>query len=268
MNFWNNFEKDIQALISHRGIRIIRAENTISAFEQAILKYRIVEFDVTFSSDGIPVIIHDSTLERTSNVKDFDEFKAPYSVVDYTYKQLQKLDFGSWFIEEDPYGTIKDGIVSVKELKKLGIQRILTLKELLIFLRDNNTHANIEIKDLQDTKFDKIAVREILKIVDQTDMQNNIIISSFNHNYLKQVYKINSSIETAALQEDYHPKDLINYLKNLHVQNYNPSFEITDKTLVRRLNKAGFYVNVYTVNEQDDIDKLFKWKVKSVFTDV
>jgi len=267
MNFWNNFEKDKQALISHRGLRITRAENTISAFEQAILKYNIVEFDVAFSYDGVPVIIHDSTLERTSNVKDLKEFKEPYNVVDYTYEQLLKLDFGSWFIEEDPYGTIKEGLVSVEELKNLGIQRILTLEELLIFLRDNNTFANIEIKDLSDTKFDKIAVQEIVKIVEKLEMQNKVIISSFNHNYLKQIYKIDPSIETAALQDDHHPEDLINYLKSLNVQNYNPNFMITDKTLVTRLNNAGFYVNVYTVNDQKEIEKLFKWKVKSVFTD-
>jgi len=267
MSFWNNFEKDIYTLISHRGVRLTRAENTISAFEQAILKYKIVEFDVAFSSDGVPVIIHDDTLERTSNVKDFNEFKAPYNVVDYTYKQLLQLDFGSWFIKDDPFGTIKDGMVSVEELKNLGIQRILTLEETLIFLRENNTFANIEIKDLENTKFDEIAVQEVLRIVDETQMENNVMISSFNHKYLKQVYELNSFIETAALQEDRHPKNLIKYLKSLHVQNYNPSFEITDKTLVKKLNAAGFYVNVYTVNSQEDINKLFEWEVKSVFTD-
>ena len=267
MNFWNNFKKDEQLLISHRGLRSLRAENTMAAFKQVIGTYKIVEFDVAFTKDGIAVIIHDDTLERTSNVKEFEEFKKPYKVVDYTYEQLLNLDFSSWFIKEDPFNTIKENKVSLEDLKKEQIQKIPTLKEVLLFLKQNNIFANIEIKDLENTKFHEIAAKEVLKIVDETKMQNKVIISSFNHVYLKQIHDINPSIETAALQEKKHQKDLINYLKSLNVKNYNCDFEITDETLVKKLNDAGFYVNVYTVNKKEDIKMLFKWGVKSIFTD-
>jgi glycerophosphoryl diester phosphodiesterase len=267
MNFWNNFKKDEQLLISHRGLRSLRAENTMAAFKQVIGTYKIVEFDVAFTKDGIAVIIHDDTLERTSNVKEFEEFKKPYKVVDYTYEQLLNLDFSSWFIKEDPFNTIKENKVSLEDLKKEQIEKIPTLKELLLFLKENNIFANIEIKDLENTNFHEIAAIEVLKIVDETKMQNKVIISSFNHTYLKQINNLNPNIDIAALQENKHPKDLINYLKSLNVKNYNCDFEITDEALVKKLIDAGFYVNVYTVNKKEDIEKLFNWGVKSVFTD-
>ncbi|WP_419768745.1 glycerophosphodiester phosphodiesterase [Arcobacter sp.] len=267
MNFWDNFGKDEQLLIAHRGLRSLRAENTMAAFKQVIGKYQIVEFDVTFTKDGIAIIIHDDTLERTSNVKEFKEFKKPYKVADYTYEQLLKLDFSSWFIKTPPFKTIKENKVSIEDLKKEKIEKIPTLKEVLLFLKQNNIFANIEIKDLENTNFHEIAAKEVLKIVDETKMQNKVIISSFNHVYLKQIHDINPSIETAALQEKEHPKDLINYLKSLNVKNYNCDFEITDEALVKKLNDEGFYVNVYTLNQKEDIEKLFKWGVKSIFTD-
>jgi glycerophosphoryl diester phosphodiesterase len=267
MNFWNNFKKDEQLLIAHRGLRSLRAENTMAAFNQVIEKYQIVEFDVTFTKDSIAVIIHDDTLERTSNVTKFEEFKKPYKVVDYTYEQILKLDFSSWFIKKDPFNTIKENKLSLEDLKKEQIQKIPTLKEVLLFLNKNNIFANIEIKDLKNTKFHETAASEVLKIVDETKMQNKIIISSFNHVYLKHIHDINPLIETAALQEKKHPTDLINYLKNLNVKNYNPNFKITDEALVKKLTNEGFYVNVYTVNKKEDIEKLFDWGVKSVFTD-
>lgn len=267
MNFWNNFENKEQLLISHRGLRSIRAENTMSAFEQVVGRYKIVEFDVGFSKDGIAVIIHDDTLERTSNVEEIKEFKKPYKVVDYTYEQLQKLDFSSWFIEKDPFDTIKNKTILKEDLKNQEIQKILTLKELLFFLKEKNIYANIELKDLKDTKFHKTAVKEVLKIVNETKMQDKILISSFNHDYLKEIYILNPSIEIAVLQEDENPEDLANYLKSLNTKNYNPSFEIITEDLIKELSQAGFYVNIHTVNNKIDIEKLFLWGAKSIFTD-
>ncbi|MDX1809214.1 MAG: glycerophosphodiester phosphodiesterase family protein [Sulfurospirillaceae bacterium] len=267
MNFWDNFEKDKHLIIAHRGARSIRAENTMSAFVQSLGKCDMVEFDVGFSRDGVAVIIHDDTLERTSDVRDHKEFKAPYNVVDYDYAQLLKLDFGSWFVKEDPFGTIKKDEGLKSELDKLDIQRILTLDELLAFLKKNKMIANIEIKDAKETRFDEIAAKEVLKIVEKHNMKDMVCISSFNHEYLKQIHDLAPDIEIAALQEDHHPANLVEYLKGLHVKSYNPDFDITDETLVKKLNNAGFFVNVYTVNKRSDIEKLFNWGVKSVFTD-
>ena len=265
MNFWDHFKRDKHLIIAHRGARAYRAENTMSAFAYANGRCDFVEFDVGFSRDGVAVIIHDDTLERTSDVREHPEFSAPYLVSDYDHDTLKKLDFGSWFLRDDTFGTIKLGTASKHDLLELEKQTILTLEALLIYLKSNRMLANIEIKDMSNTAFDDHAAASVLDIVKRMQMQDNVCISSFNHKYLQQLYELDPLIETAALQENEHPKDLVHYLETLHVGSYNPDFEITDEALIRTLNDAGFFVNVFTVNEQKDIDQLFKWGAKSVF---
>ena len=268
MGFWENFKKDKKLIVAHRGARSIRPENTISAFKEAIKKSDYIELDVGFTKDGVAVIIHDNTLDRTSNVKDFPEFKKPYKVIDYTYKQLRKLDFGSWFLEEDPFGTIKSGRVDIEELKELKTQKILSLDRVLKFLRKYRFPVNVEIKDATRTPFDKTAVQTIIDIIEDNVMVNYVLLSSFNHKYLRKVHKINSNIDIAALQENEHPRDLVKRLKRLRVRSYHPSFNIADTDLIKNLNNAGIFVNIFTVNDQEDKQKLFNSGAKSVFTDI
>ncbi len=267
MGFWENFKKDKKLIVAHRGARSVRPENTMSAFKRAMVKSDFIELDVGLTKDGVAVIIHDSTLERTSNVKDFPEFKKPYRVIDYTYKQLLKLDFGSWFIKEDPFDTIKNGIVSIEELESLKIQRIPTLNSVLAFLKKYNYPVNVEIKDLTRTPYNKTVVKMIVDIIEDNVMVNYVLISSFKHSYLRQVHRYNSCIDIAALQENEHPKDLVKRLKRLKVRSYHPSFNIADTDLIQNLSNAGIFTNIYTVNEESDIEKLFNAGAKSVFTD-
>ncbi len=268
MGFWENFEKDKKLIVAHRGARSIRPENTMSAFKKAIKKSDYIELDVGFTKDGVPVIIHDNTLERTSNVKDFPEFKKPYRVIDYTYKQLRKLDFGSWFLRDDPFGTIKNGTVTLEELQTLKTQKILSLGKVLRFLRKHKFPVNIEIKDATRTPFDKTAVQTIVDIIEKNVMVNYVLLSSFNHKYLRKVHKLNSNIDIAALQENEHPHDLVKRLKRLRVRSYHPAFNIADTDLIQNLNNAGIFVNIFTVNDTKDKQNLFNNGAKSVFTDI
>jgi glycerophosphoryl diester phosphodiesterase len=268
MSFWENFDKDKKLVVAHRGARSIRPENTMSAFKEAMKSSDFIELDVAFSKDGVPVIIHDNTLERTSNVKEFKEFKKPYRVRDYTYKQLLKLDFGSWFTRDDPFGTIKNGTVKLEELKVLKTQRILTLDQVLKLLKKHNFPVNIEIKDATRTAYDKTAVKTIIDLIEKHVMVNLVLLSSFNHKYLRQAFKINPNIDTAALEDKNHSKDLVKRLKRLRVRGYNPSLKIADPDLIKNLSNAGIFVNIYTVNDKKERLKLFKEGAKAVFTDV
>ncbi|NOX15635.1 MAG: glycerophosphodiester phosphodiesterase [Epsilonproteobacteria bacterium] len=268
MSFWENFDKNRKLIVAHRGARSIRPENTMSAFKAAMKNSDFIELDVSFSKDGVPIIIHDNTLERTSNVKELKEFKKPYRVKDYTYKQLLKLDFGSWFIRDDPFKTIENGTVKIEELKALKTQRILTLDQVLKVLKKHNFPVNIEIKDLSRTAYDKTAVKTIIDIIEKHVMLNLVLLSSFNHKYLRQAFKINPNIDTAALEGKNHSKDLVKHLKRLRVRSYNPALKIADEDLIKHLNSAGIFVNIFTVNDKEDRLRLFKEGAKAVFTDV
>ena len=86
MNFWNNHP--VRA-VNHRGFNKVAPENTISAYRLSKENgFLFVECDVSFTSDNVPVLLHDDTINRTSNGKG--------KVSNWTFEALRQLDFGSW----------------------------------------------------------------------------------------------------------------------------------------------------------------------------
>ncbi len=245
MSFWDNFHKD-HLIAAHRGDRYTSAENTMEAFENSIGKCDFVEFDVGFSKDGVAVILHDDTLERTSDADKLNGFYPPYNLYDYNYKQLLELNMDK------------------RSTKK---QQIPTLKETLLFFRSQNMPVNVEIKDLKKTKFDKIATKVVTETIKECDMIEMTMLSSFNHNYLREAKKISPQITTAALQEKKHPKECLKYLKELNVSSYNIDKTIMDKKIIQELKNEGIYTCVYTINSQKELKKAFSLGVEAVFTD-
>lgn len=252
---------------AHRGYRAVRAENTLSAFEASIGHCDFVELDVGFSSDGVPVIIHDDTLTRTSNAEHLAHFRSPYLITSYSYAELIELDFSSWFLESDPFGTLAKSERLRTELKVLPPQKIPTLHEALFFLKKQHTPVNVEIKDMRGTVMDAYAVSKTLEVIHTLGMEEAVLLSSFNHAYLKEAKVASPEVMRAALQEDRHPEDLLAYLAALDVSCYHVDKEIADEALVQRLNEAGIIVNVFTVNDPSEMERLYSWGVKGVFTD-
>jgi glycerophosphoryl diester phosphodiesterase len=266
MNFWEHFPHD-RLIAAHRGFRAIRAENTMAAFEASVGKCDFVELDVGFSRDGVPIIIHDDTLERTSDAAELEGFMPPYAVVDYSYAELLRLDFSSWFMQKDPFGTIASGVVTRVELETLPAQHILTLEEVLSFFKQHQIPVNVEIKDMRATDFDAVATRKVLDLLKETEMEESVLLSSFNHTYIAEAKALAPHISRAALQEHAHPEDLLVYLRELGVECYHCDLKIVTEEVVRELTDAGITVNVYTVNTPEEKERMFSWGVKSVFTD-
>lgn len=83
--------------IAHRGASADAPENTLAAVRRAVeLGADVVELDVQRSKDGALVVVHDTTLARTTNVRQVFPGRAPWRVADFTHEELQRLDAGSW----------------------------------------------------------------------------------------------------------------------------------------------------------------------------
>ena len=266
MGFWEQLPKQ-RVIAAHRGYRACYPENTMAAFEASVGRCDLLELDVGFSSDGVPVIIHDDTLERTSDVATLEGFMPPYNVVDYSYAALLRLDLSSWFLVDDPFGTIASGEADIALLESLPPQRIPTLKEVLSFCREAQLPVNVELKDMRGTPFDDTAMQRILSVIREQRMEGQVLLSSFNHNYIVQARKLAPKISRAALQEHAHPPDLLTYLRELEVDCYHADREIMTEALVRTLHDAGITTNLFTVNDPQEKERLFGWGVKSLFTD-
>lgn len=116
--------KDIMVGFAHRGASNVAPENTASAFKMASkLGYIAIETDFRFTSDGVPVIIHDAQVDRTSNLNG--------NVSDMTLAQLKAGDFGSWFSPEFTGEKILTFDECIKLCKQLGLIVVMEQKQWL-----------------------------------------------------------------------------------------------------------------------------------------
>lgn len=239
-------------IAAHRGARSIAPENTFIALKKSLGRCDFIEIDVQLSREGIAVVMHDDTLERTTDVTEIDTFKSrkPYRVCDFTLDELRTLDYGSWFYKD-----------------KKHKEPLLTLRDALEFIKENNIFLNIEIKDMCGIVSDDVAVKAVVKEIKESDANELVLISSFRHEYLKIVKEKLQNVPTAALVEGKHPPKLLEYLRELKVNSYNLNNELVDKQTVEMLREAGFFVGVYTVNDVKRAKELFSMGVNCIFSD-
>ena len=238
-------------ICAHRGARSIAPENTRLAMEQARqCGSDLWETDVQLTADGELVLFHDTTLERTTDIADRHEFIGrSLNVTDFTAAELETLDAGSWFLSADPFKTVASGVVSEQLFPEIKGQKIPRLNDALAYCNHYNFPLNLEIKDHSGTAADSQIVGTVLDCLKESKAEGLVLISSFNHDYLRQVQQLNPEISLAALVEDKHPEDLVDYLHNLGVDTYHPDQSITSPNRVRELVAAGIRVNLWTVND-------------------
>jgi len=134
-------------LMAHRGASHLAPENTLVAAEQALAYGAAgVEVDLTISYDGIFVLCHDDTLRRTTDVATVFPGRENDNVFNFTLAELRSLDAGSWFVDDDPFNTIKDGHVDAVTVESYRGELIPTLEELINFTRDNGLLLDIDSK--------------------------------------------------------------------------------------------------------------------------
>ncbi|WP_027634600.1 glycerophosphodiester phosphodiesterase [Clostridium hydrogeniformans] len=225
--------------IAHRGFSGEYAENTMVAFEKAFeAKCDGIETDVQFTKDKIPVLCHDETLDRTSNGSGY--------IKDYTYKELLNLDFSYRFNSE------------IKNIK------IPTLEELLIFAKDQSLLLNIELKN---TEIPYNGLEEsVINLIYKYNLNNNVILSSFNHYSMALVKEIDKSIKTGLLYDGnlYKPWD---YCTMVGADCLHPQyFSIMSKEIVNTILSKDIMINTYTVNNIEHMKKLKSFGVSSIIT--
>jgi len=125
------------ALIAHRGASMLAPENTLAAAELAS-NYDAFGFetDIRISLDGEPFLMHDDTLARTTNIAEVFPERVDELASNFTMEELKTLNAGLWFIQQDPFGTIRDGKVSQSQLGINQGQSIPTLTEALELVGD------------------------------------------------------------------------------------------------------------------------------------
>lgn len=153
--------------INHRGYNTVAPENTLPAYAESYRRgFKYVECDVSFTSDNVAVLLHDSTITRTSNGEG--------SIADMTFADVRQYDFGSW-----------------KNSKYAGTP-IPTLAEFLYVCRNLGLHPYIEIKDTASYTDEQI--QSIVDMVAANQMRDKATIISFKLSYLQKVVEYEPNI--------------------------------------------------------------------------
>ncbi|WP_201352175.1 glycerophosphodiester phosphodiesterase [Hydrogenimonas urashimensis] len=266
MRFIDLFSKP-HLIAAHRGDRSRFPENTLAALKGSIGRCDFVEMDIRLTKDKIPVILHDATLKRTSNVKAIEAFKnrAPWRVEDFTLHELKRLDFGSWFYETDPFGTLRSGEAELPPEDE-RFQKIPTLKEVLEFSKKHAIFLNLEIKDLHRCIRDEALLGIIFEMIRKSRTSSIVMLSSFRRSYLPLCREFDPNIATALLAN--RPlKNPLGILERLRADALHLSRETVRRSLVRKVRQHGRFVNVFVVNDPKERKRLFEWGVNGVFTD-
>lgn len=275
--------------IAHRGARAFAPENTLAAFKKAKrLGCQMFEMDVRFSKDGELVVYHDEQLTRCTDVMAKFPDRNTYFVWDFTFDELNILDAGSWYIEQLalPFSqrqeflqTLSDvemaRFVSAKDLELYasGAIRLPTLRQTLKFVRQADMMVNIELKTRPDMGSE--LAEAVVDLVEFMRLDNQVLISSFDHEQLVKVRQLTKSIAIGILTSD-RLDNLTEYLQMLDADAYHPScYRECDSKGTRKLElygishvrESGRSVNVWTCNNKDDMRKLIAAGVTGLISD-
>lgn len=208
-------------VINHRGYNSAAPENTLPAFELSKRHgYRYVETDVYFTADGVPVCLHDGTIDRTSN--------GSGHVRDLTLEELKALDFGSWF-SPDYAGTT-----------------IPTLEEFLILCKQLGLKPYIEIKTATTEQ-----VGQLVNLIRLYGMEKYTTFISFNLSLLQAIVAFNSHARVGYLANEY-SDEVLNALIGLRESGADAfanlyDAAVTDDVLMT-LRENGFEVEAWIVD--------------------
>jgi glycerophosphoryl diester phosphodiesterase len=229
-------------VIAHRGASAVAPPNTLTAFERAVeLGADAVELDVHLSADGVPVVIHDATVDATTDGNG--------RVADMTLAQLKQLDAGFSF---DP---------------AFAGERIPTLAEVLEAI-GSRLLVNIELKStsLCDGRLEQTVIAQ----VEQHRLSDRVLLSSFNPLSLRRAKKTAPHVPVGLL----HGPDLPLPLRRAWLaplvrhEARHPEHTLVDTRFMAWARQHGYRVNTWTVDDPDEMRRLIDLGVDGIITNV
>ncbi len=223
---------------AHRGFCSRYPENTLLAFEKALAEgVDGIENDVQLTKDGQIIIMHDESIDRTTDGKGW--------VKDLTLAQLKELNANEKFGSQFP------------------VQRVPTLREYLELVKDEPILTNIEMKT---GVFEYREMEQLLvDMLREYKVEDRILITSFNHFTIMRMKKLAPELKYGFLAYDWR-LDAGEYTKKNGIPCYHPDYHNLTPEVVEDLHSHGIEVNPYTVDDPEDIRDMMAKGVHSVIS--
>ncbi len=229
-------------LIAHRGAGRQAPENTLSSIRfGAQHGFTMMEYDVKLSKDKIAILLHDDSLDRTSN--------GTGSAAEKTFVELSQLDFGSWH-SRDYAG-----------------EPVPTLNSIAAYTQANGILSNIEIKP--STGIEIETGRLVARLAQRLWANAEIppLLSSFSEIALLAAMEEAPDLPRALLIEKEVPIDWQSRAERLGCMGLNLNHKYATLDLIRSIRKAGYTLAIWTVNDPARAQELLDWGCNAIVTD-
>lgn len=219
-------------LINHRGFNTIAPENTLPAFALSAKKgYKYVECDIRYTSDNVPVILHDATIDRTSN--------GTGNVADMTLQQLLQYDFGSW--KSEAYAGTK----------------IPTFEQFVLLCKRLGLKAYIEIK----TTATENQANSVISIINQYNMMNDITLIAFGVDDIKALIKAGATCDAGLLVSS----DSLSIYQQAFIRQFSEGrrcfVDVTkdsiSQTLIEQAETFGIEIEAWIIDSVSDLENTY-----------
>lgn len=236
--------------VAHRGASADVAENTLAAIRRAIADGAdLIEVDVQRTGDGALVLLHDTTLVRTTNVRLRYPGRAPWRVGDFTYDELRTLDAGTW------------------KSRAFGGEHIPTLAEAVEVVRRSRAGLLVELKApnlYPGITSDLLGcLREIPDYVGSATAAGRLVVQSFDVPAMRALKDLEPAIPVGVLGTP--PRSSLAGLATWADQ-VNPSHLSVDSAYVDQVHRLGMGCLVWTVNRGLSIRRAVRMGVDGVIT--
>jgi glycerophosphoryl diester phosphodiesterase len=224
------------SLQAHRGAAGLAPENTLAAFRIALaLGADGTEMDLQLTRDGVVVVIHDDTVNRTTD--------GHGRIGDLTLAEVKRLDAGAKF-----------------EPAFRG-ERIPTLRELIDLVKTSGRdqfRLNLEIKFAEGQEGQPADLEErVLAVLAETNFLDRVITQSFYHPSAAKMKRLAPQIAAGLLVgQRRQPADPVAAVRSHRVDYYAPHHSLVTPDLLRTLHQAGIPVVTWTVNDPADMRRL------------
>jgi glycerophosphoryl diester phosphodiesterase len=248
------FEEQVRPMvIAHRGGKGLRPGNTMAAFSFAVeLDVDVLEMDIHRTADGVIVVMHDDTVDRTTD--------GSGRLQDLTLAELKALDAGYYWTEDDgqtyPY-------------RGQGIT-VPTLEELFIAFPD--MRMNIEIKQESPS-----IVEPFCRLIREFNMADKVLIGTFHETTLDEFRETCPGIATSMVESEIRLLYVLSraYLDALfqapaeatQIPEFSGDLQVATERFVQAAHGHNVSVHVWTVNETEDMERLLEMGVDGIITD-
>ncbi|XP_029463112.1 glycerophosphoinositol inositolphosphodiesterase GDPD2 [Rhinatrema bivittatum] len=244
-------------LMGHRGAPMVAPENTMMSFKRTVAcDAYAFESDVTVSLDGVPFLMHDKTLDRTTDVATVFPGREREESCWFTWTELQQLDAGSWFLQKHPFPAART--LSREDEEEVKKQKIPALQELLEIAGTHNMSVIFDLRPPPNNHtYNKSFVNVTVETILKTNISQELIL------WLPDDFREEVIRQAPGFQQIYGRKRSISDTEPL--KKVNLSFKNLSTEEIRAYQKDG-QVNLYVVDKPWLFSVLWCAGVSSVTT--